>query len=65
MALGSLLVILDPSKASESPAVFVAVGVLMGLMPLGVGLLLFGLGVRRLARSSPMPAPTVVAPASW
>jgi RsiW-degrading membrane proteinase PrsW (M82 family) len=65
MALGSLLVILDPSKASGSPAVFVAVGVLMGLMPLGVGLLLFGPGVRRLARSSPLPAPAFVAPASW
>jgi RsiW-degrading membrane proteinase PrsW (M82 family) len=63
MTLGSVLVIVDPAKTVPL-GVMVGVGVLMGAMPLMTGLLLFGLGLRRLARSSPAPVPVMVAPVS-
>jgi protease PrsW len=65
MTLGAAMLILDPTSASGgatvSPAAYVAVGIFLGILPLGVGLLLFGFGVRRLARTSSMVAPPAMA----
>ncbi len=60
MILGTVLLLLKPAGESTDPVVMVlAVGAIMGVAPLGAGLLLFALGVRRLARLSPAPPPLV------
>jgi protease PrsW len=65
MTLGAAMLILDPTSASDAKGVsasaYVAVGMVLGIMPLAVGLVLFGLGVRRLSRASSIPAPPVMA----
>jgi hypothetical protein len=59
MLLGAILVVANPSPEArdQGMGIYIGVGIVMGFIPLAVGLLLFGLGMRRLTKASPTAPP--------